>query len=128
LKDIEGEEGTLPYLGQVGLINVPSEASILIDSEDLESAVNLFEMPLGWRGMFCYEKKVRGDLLGLQTQDEVYVALRAVPMPAVGVVQAAIRHLAFEIADLPRKGQLQKERPIPEGDKFLLYLWIRWIN
>ena len=71
MKDIEGEEGTLPYLGQVGLINVPSEASILIDSEDLESAVNLFEMPLGWRGMFCYEKKVRGDLLGLQTQDEV---------------------------------------------------------
>ena len=124
-RKIEGEEGSLPYVGQVSLINVPQEASILIDSEDLESAFNLFEMPLGWRGLFCYEKKVRGEVLGLQTQEEVYVALRTVPMgwiSAVGVVQAAIRHLAFEVAKLPPEGELQKGKPIPEGDKFLLYL------
>lgn len=124
-RKIEGEEGSLPYVGQVSLINVPQEASILIDSEDLESAFNLFEMPLGWRGLFCYEKKVRGEVLGLQTQEEVFVALRTVPMgwiSAVGVVQAAIRHLAFEVAKLPPAGELQKGKPIPEGDKFLLYL------
>ena len=40
---------------------MPEEASILIDSEDL----NLFEMPMGWRGLVCYQKKVRGDILGL---------------------------------------------------------------
>eukprot|EP00435_Cladocopium_sp_Y103_P055568 s172_g18.t1 len=124
-RKVEGEEGSLPYVGQVLLINVPDEASILVDSEDLESAFNLFEMPLGWRGLFCYEKKVRGSILGLPSEEEVYVSLRTVPMgwvSAVGVVQAAIRHLAFEVAGLPLQGELQKGKPVPGGDKFLLYL------
>ena len=124
-RKVEGEESTLPYVGQVCLLNVPEESTILVDSEDLQSAFNLFEMPIGWRGLFCYEKQVRGDLLGLATTEPVFVSLRTVPMgwiSAVGVVQAAIRHLAFNVAGLPLRGELQKWKGIPEGDKFLLYL------
>ena len=62
---ISGDEETLPYVGQVSLLHIPNEQEILIDSEDLQSAFNLFSMPLGWRGMFCYEKKVKGTCLGL---------------------------------------------------------------
>eukprot|EP00438_Fugacium_kawagutii_P013458 Skav231262 [mRNA] locus=scaffold2436:51122:57163:+ [translate_table: standard] len=124
-RKVEGEEGTLPYLGQLCLLQVPDEACLLIDSEDLQSAFNLFEMPPGWRGMFCYQKMVRGSCLGLGHEEMTYVALRTIPMgwiSAVGVVQAAIRHLAFSIAKLPLEQELQKGVPIPEGDRFLLYL------
>ena len=124
-RKIEGEEGTLPYVGQVCLLNLPEDGCVLIDSEDLQSAFNLFEMPQGWRGLFCYRKQVPGTVLGLATEDLVYVSLRTVPMgwiSAVGVVQAAIRHVAFKEAKLPLEGEIQKNKPLPEGDKFLLYL------
>ena len=53
------------------------------------------------------------------------MALKTVPMgwlSAVGIVQAAIRHLAFKEAGLPMTQELQKNKPLPEGDRFLLYL------
>eukprot|EP00435_Cladocopium_sp_Y103_P017142 s2265_g4.t1 len=124
-RKVEGEEASLPYVGQICLINVPDEQDVLLDSEDLQSAFNLFTMPLGWRGLFCYEKKVRGDLLGLPSPDPVFVALRTIPMgwlSAVGIVQAGIGHLAFVEAGLPLEGEIQKGKQIPQGDKYLLYL------
>ena len=124
-RKIEGQEDTLPYVGQVCLLNLPDDGCVLIDSEDLQSAFNLFEMPQGWRGLFCYQKQVPGTILGLATDDLVYVSLRTVPMgwiSAVGVVQAAIRYVAFKEANLPLEGEIQKNKPLPEGDKFLLYL------
>eukprot|EP00438_Fugacium_kawagutii_P032818 Skav214751 [mRNA] locus=scaffold983:190131:202825:- [translate_table: standard] len=124
-RKVEGQESTLPYVGQVCLLNIPDEETILIDSENLQSAFNLFAMPEGWRGMFCYEKQVRGDLLGLPTADPVYVSLRTVPMgwvSAVGIVQAAIRWLAFEEAKISEEQEVQKQKDVPKGDKFLLYL------
>ena len=122
---ISGDEGTLPYVGQVLLLNVPREDEVIVDSEDLQSAFNLFEMPPGWRGLFCYEKRVPGSCLGLDHDEPTYVALRTVPMgwlSAVGIVQAAIRHLAFKEAGLPIEQEIQKHQPLPEGDRFLLYL------
>jgi len=122
---IPGDEGTLPYVGQVLLLNVPREDEVIVDSEDLQSAFNLFEMPPGWRGLFCYEKKVPGTCVGLGTDEPTYVALKTVPMgwlSAVGIVQAAIRHLAFKEAGLPLAQELQKNQPLPDGDRFLLYL------
>ena len=124
-RKIEGEESTLPYVGQMTLLNIPSESTILVDSEDLQSAFNLFELPKGWRGLFCYQKQVRGSILGLEDDDPVYVALRTVPMgwlSAVGIVQAAIRNLAFDIAKLPPAAEIQKWKQIPENDRILLYL------
>ena len=40
-RKIEGDEGTLPYVGQVGLCLVPQDGVIVIDSEDLQSAQSL---------------------------------------------------------------------------------------
>ena len=122
---IPGDEGTLPYVGQVLLLNVPREDEVIVDSEDLQSAFNLFEMPPGWRGLFCYEKKVPGSCLGLDNDEPTFVALKTVPMGwlfAVGIVQAAIRHLAFKEAGLPMTQELQKNKPLPDKDRFLLYL------
>ena len=124
-RKIEGDEGTLPYVGQVHLLHIPDECEIVVDSEDMTSAFNLFRMPEGWRGLFVYEKTVPAHCLGLPGDEPSYVALRTVPMgwiSAVGVVQAAIRHLAFKIAKLPAQAEIQKWKEIPEADKLLLYL------
>ena len=75
-RKIEGDEDTLPYVGQVGLCELGQDGVILIDSEDLQSAFNLFEMPLGWRGFFVYRSPVSGHLLGLATDEPTWVALR----------------------------------------------------
>ena len=125
-RKIEGEEGTLPYVGQVSLLHIPDEECLVIDSEDLQSAFNLFAMPLGWRGCFCYEKQVPGRALGLDHDKPTYVALRTVPMgwiSAVGVVQAAIRFLAFDVAGLPEAGELQKHKETSSCST-----WTRWIS
>lgn len=55
-KKIQGDEATLPYVGQVNLLQIPDQYEIVIDSEDMASAFNLFRMPEGWRGLFVYEK------------------------------------------------------------------------
>ena len=122
---IEGSEGTLPYVGQVSLLRIPDEHEVVIDSEDMASAFNLFEMPLGWRGLFVYEKQVPAHILGLEGDQPTYVALRTVPMgwlSAVGIVQEAIRYLAFTVAKLPPSGEIQKWKELPKGQRFLLYL------
>ena len=122
---IEGAESTLPYVGQISLLEIPEEGQIVIDSEDMASAFNLFKMPEGWRGLFVYEKKVPARCLGGDSDDMVFAALRTVPMgwlSAVGVVQFAIRHLAFDVAKLPEEAEIQKWKEIPKGQKLLLYL------
>ena len=124
-RKIEGDESTLPYVGQVHLLHVPDEFEIVIDSEDMVSAFNLFRMPEGWRGLFVYEKQAPAHCLGLPGHTPTFVALRTVPMgwiSAVGVVQAAIRFLAFKVAKLPAEAEIQKWKAIPESDRLLLYL------
>ena len=75
--------------------------------------------------MFVYRTPVRGSVLGLDNDDLAWVALRTVPMgwlSAVGVVQQAIRTLAFDMADLPRDREIQKHQELAEGERYLLYL------
>ena len=91
----------------------------------MESAFNLILMPEGFRGLFCYEKQVPGTCVGLETSAPTWVSLRTVPMgwlSAVGIVQAAIRHLAFVEAGLPLEAEVRKGRQMPEKEQFLLYL------
>eukprot|EP00438_Fugacium_kawagutii_P033385 Skav211631 [mRNA] locus=scaffold2262:105332:110360:+ [translate_table: standard] len=124
-KKIEGDEATLPYVGQVNLLQIPDESEIVIDSEDMASAFNLFKMPIGWRGLFVYEKTAPACCFGKEGNAPTYVALRTVPMgwlSAVGLVQAAIRHLAFNIAGLPGAAEVQKWKKMPRENKLLLYL------
>lgn len=124
-RKIEGSEGTLPYVGQISLLQIPDESEVVIESEDMASAFNLFEMPPGWRGLFVYEKKVPAHVLGLPGNEPTWVALRTIPMgwlSAVGIVQEAIRYLAFDIAKLPPEGEVLKWKELPKGQRFLLYL------
>eukprot|EP00435_Cladocopium_sp_Y103_P025945 s2220_g6.t1 len=124
-RKIEGYEATLPYVGQVSLSLIPNECEMVVDSEDMTSAFNLFRMPAGWRGLFVYEKTVPARCIGLDGDAPTYVALRTVPMgwvSAVGALQAAIRHLAFNIARLPCEAEIPKWKAIPDDERLLLYL------
>lgn len=124
-KKIEGDEATLPYVGQVNLVNVPDECELVVDSEDMASAFNLFGMPKGWRGLFVYEKQVPARCFGHSSDKPTFVSLKTVPMgwvSAVGTVQAAIRHLAFSIAKLPGSAEVQKWKELPADNKLILYL------
>ena len=109
-KTIEGDESTLPYVGQVNLLHIPDECEIVMDSEDMTSAFNLFRMPLGWRGLFVYDKQVPAHCLGLSGDAPAYVALNGANGVdlVVGAVQAAIRHLAFKVARLPQEADIPK--------------------
>eukprot|EP00434_Breviolum_minutum_P021831 symbB.v1.2.019267.t1/scaffold1509.1/size114668/2 len=122
-RKLEGSEDTLPYVGQVALLNIPNEAEVLVDSEDMASAFNLFRMPEGWRGLFVYEKTAKD--LGLPQEGDVFISLRTIPMgwlSAVGVVQSAIRFLAFKIAGLPKEKEVRKWKEMLAEERFLLYL------
>lgn len=124
-RKLEGSEDTLPYVGQVGLLNIPNEAEVLVDSEDMASAFNMFRMPEGWRGLFVYEKTVKAKDIGLPQEGDVFISLRTIPMgwlSAVGVVQSAIRFLAFKIAGLPEEKEVRKWKEMPPEERFLLYL------
>ena len=68
---------------------------------------------------------MRGRCLGLNTDEPCFVCLKTVPMgwiSAVGVAQAAIRTLAFDMAKIPLDKEVQKWKSLPEGDRYLLYL------
>lgn len=107
-RKIEGQEGSLPYVSQVCLLNVSQEGCLLIGSEDFQSAFNLFAMPLGWRRLFCFEKQVRGDLVGLSSPDPVYISLRTVPMGWISAVQPS--DIIIREAQLPLEGEIQKRK------------------
>lgn len=74
---------------------------LYLDSEDLQSAFNLFSVPDQWLGYFAYSKKVDGKAFGLPERKLVRPALSVIPMgwhSAVGVVQEAVRYLVFDRA------------------------------
>jgi hypothetical protein len=108
-RKIEGQEGSLPYVSQVCLLNVSQEGCLLIGSEDSQSALNLFAMPLGWRRLFCFEKQVRGDLVGLSSPGPVYISLRTVPMGWISAVQPS--DIIIREAQLPLEGYRRERKP-----------------
>ncbi|CAE7375548.1 unnamed protein product [Symbiodinium sp. CCMP2592] len=114
---LPGAQDTLPYIGQLTAVMAEKDSYLVLDSEDLQSAFNLFRMPPRWAGFFAFAKKVRGDALGLSRDVEVRPGLTVVPMgwtSAVTLIQAAIRFIAYDIG---------KDRPIPESDaRTVLYL------
>lgn len=76
-------------------------------------------------------KRLKEPAWDLDTEELCYVSLKTVPMgwiSAVGVVQAAIRALAFDMAKIPLDKEVQKWKALPEGDRYLLYTWTVWTN
>eukprot|EP00435_Cladocopium_sp_Y103_P054971 s63_g18.t1 len=120
---IIGDQETLPYIGQLSGILLEEHESLYLESEDLQSAFNLFAVPDRWLGFFSYSKKVDGAALGLQSGVQVRPALSVVPMgwhSAVGLVQQAVRDLIFNKSQIPRALSAEKGRPLPPGKNFVV--------
>ena len=114
---IEGAQDTLPYIGTLSALLLEEDELLYLDSEDLQSAFNLFSVPDQWLGYFAYSKKVDGQAFGLPAGKMVRPALSVVPMgwhSAVGVVQEAVRHLVFERAGVSKATSVEKGEPIPD--------------
>ena len=57
---LPGAQDTLPYIGQLAAVLAEKDSYLVLDSEDLHSAFNLFRMPPAWAPYFSFAKKVRG--------------------------------------------------------------------
>ncbi|CAE7177202.1 unnamed protein product [Symbiodinium necroappetens] len=123
---LPGAQDKLPYIGQLTAILAERDSYLVLDSEDLQSAFNLFRMPLEWAPMFSFAQKVRGDALGGSRNVTLRPALRVVPMgwtSAVTLIQAAIRHIAYTIAKIPPHGDVTMDQELPSGGAMtILYL------
>lgn len=114
---IEGAQDTLPYIGTLSALMLEEDEMLYLDSEDLQSAFNLFSVPDQWLGYFAYSKKVDGKAFGLPAGKLVRPALSVIPMgwhSAVGVVQEAVRHLVFDRAKVNRETSVEKGSPLPD--------------
>ncbi|CAE7668538.1 unnamed protein product [Symbiodinium sp. CCMP2592] len=123
---LPGAQDQLPYIGQLTAILADKDSYLVLDSEDLQSAFNLFRMPLQWAPFFSFAQKVRGDALGGSRHEKLRPALRVVPMgwtSAVTLVQAAIRHIAYKIAKIPPHGDVTMDQALPLSSSMtVLYL------
>lgn len=102
-----------------------SEA-LYLESEDLQSAFNLFRAPESFLGFFAYSNKVDSSAFGLAPGTQVRPALCVVPMgwhSAVALVQEAVRDLVFNRSGVPRSISAEKGKALPEGKSFaVVYL------
>eukprot|EP00435_Cladocopium_sp_Y103_P042108 s410_g11.t1 len=115
---LAGSQDTLPYIGQLTGLLLEETESLYLESEDLQSAFNLFSMPDQWLPFFAYSKKVDGAAMNLQPGVQIRPALCVVPMgwhSAAGLVQEAVRDLVFNRAGVPKQLSVEKQRPLPAG-------------
>eukprot|EP00438_Fugacium_kawagutii_P013115 Skav209586 [mRNA] locus=scaffold1607:39438:42899:+ [translate_table: standard] len=115
---ITGSQDTLPFIGQLSGIVLEDDESLYLESEDLQSAFNLFKAPRQWRPFFAYSKKVDGWAFDLAPGTMVRPALSVIPMgwhSAVALVQEAVRDLVFRRAGVPRNLSVEKNKPLPAG-------------
>ncbi|CAE7806385.1 unnamed protein product [Symbiodinium sp. CCMP2592] len=118
---LPGAQDTLPYIWQLPAVMAEKDSYLVLDSEDLQSAFNLFRMPPRWAGFFAFAKKVRGDALGLSRDVEVRPGLTVVLMgwtSAVTLIQAAIRFISYDIGKVPSLGDVRHlKKEIAEGEE-----------
>ncbi|CAE7300353.1 unnamed protein product [Symbiodinium sp. CCMP2592] len=123
---LPGVQDKLPYIGQLTAVMAEKDSYLVLDSEDLQSAFNLFRMPLEWAPFFSFAQKVRGDALGGSPNTWLRPGLRVVPMgwtSAVTLIQAAIRHIAYSIAKIPPHGDVTMDDELPSSGAYtILYL------
>jgi len=123
---LKGAQDTLPFIGTMTSIQLEEEDMAYMESEDLQSAFNLFAAPDQWLPYFADSKKVDGPAFGLASGTMVRPALAVIPMgwhSAVGLVQEAVRTLVFERAQVPKSLSIEKGKPLPQSDtKAIVYL------
>ena len=109
---MKGAQDTLPFIGTMTSIQLEEEQIAYMESEDLQSAFNLFAAPAQWLPYFAY-KMVDSAAFGLEPGTLVRPA----------VVQEAVRTLVFERAGVPRSLSVEKGKPLPaSGSKAIVYL------
>ena len=117
---LPGDQDTLPYVGQLTGIVLEEDNDLYIHSEDFTSAFNLFRVPESWSAHFAFAKKVRASAFGGSPNVMVRPAMAVIPMgwhSAVTLVQAAVRHLVFNLAGVPRLfSSVEKGKALPESD------------
>ena len=100
----------MPPVSRLGLIVLDEGETLEIDSEDMESAFNLFRMPPVWKSFFAFAKKVPCSVYpGGDPKKWVYVAITTVPtgwVGAVDLIQHFARRLVFNIAGVPRASEV----------------------
>ncbi len=115
--ELPGEQDSLPYVGQLTGILLDETSDLYMYSEDFTSAFNLFRVPESWSVHFAFAKKVKGSAFGGSDEIMVRPAMAVIPMgwkSAVTLVQAAVRHIVFDKAKVPRESSVEKGRPLPE--------------
>ena len=115
---LPGDQDTLPYVGQLTGIVLEEDKDLYIHSEDFTSAFNLFRVPESWSPHFAFGKKVKASAFGGSPDAWVRPAMAVVPMgwhSAVTLVQAAVRHIVFNLARVPRMTSVEKGKPLPEA-------------
>ena len=123
LEALPGDQVFLPYVAQLGLLLLEEGGTLLIESDDLTSAFNLFRMPDAWLPYF-YAKKVSGHILG-SSEEWVRPGLRVIPMgwsSAVTIMQAILRNLVFDKAGIPESLEIAKIKDLPAEGGAVLYL------
>ena len=124
--ELPGAQDTLPYVGMLTALHLGPDEELYMESEDFSSAFNLFSVPDAWCPFFAYSKKVDGAAFGKPELGKVRPALRVIPMgwkSAVTLVQAAVRHIVFDLTGVPRATSIEKGHPIPEGKHYtVVYL------
>ena len=116
---LPGEQDSLPYIGQLTALFLEKDEELMLESEDFQSAFNLFRVPPAWSPLFAYSKKVHGRVFGRPDLGMVRPALQVVPMgwkSAVTLVQAAVRNIVYERVGVPRETSVRKDQEIPQGD------------
>ena len=92
---------------------------LVLEGEDLQSCFNLFFLPPCWKGFIAFSMPVSGFAFGLESADEVFVGLRAVPMGwinSVDLIQNFIRRFVFNLIRVPASMEMGPKTKMPEGD------------
>ena len=119
MMELPGEQDSLPYIGQLTALRLSESQELYLESEDFQSAFNLFRVPKEWSPYFAYSKKVDGRAFGRPDLGQVRPALQVIPMgwkSAVTLVQAAVRNIVYDRVGVSRSTAVQKNLPIPEGN------------
>jgi hypothetical protein len=126
LNIIPGDDGLLPYAGQITGMVLEETEELVMDSEDFESCFNLFELPEVWLGYLAFEKTVDSSVFGGCKGEKSYVATGSVPMgwnSAVSLTQHAVRTLVFGWAGVDIATEVSKAKTLPVGpDRSVVYL------
>lgn len=67
-------------MGQLTALILAPDEDLYMDSEDLQSAFNLFRVPANWSPYFAYSRKVHGSAFGRPDLEQVRPALCVIPM------------------------------------------------